>query len=130
MKRIAFLVLLFAAFAAAGQSSGLHIPSEKPIKPRDLPKAWTNPEVFCLLLRFDDSDSAYREEDLDLLDSAYSVAFSKDNPRMYTMSIEAYGNSRNADIMRARVESVYRYFTMRGHEIVPVLDVTGYFIKR
>ena len=36
------------------------------------------------------------------------------------MSIEAYGNSRNADIMRARVESVYRYFTMRGHEIVPV----------
>lgn len=120
MKRIAFLVLLFAALAAVGQSSGLHIPSEKPIKPRDLPKAWTNPEVFCLLLRFDDSDSAYREEDLDLLDSAYRVAFSKDNPRMYTMSIEAYGNSRNADIMRARVESVYRYFTMRGHEIVPV----------
>ena len=98
MKRIAFLVLLFAALAAAGQSSGLHIPSEKPIKPRDLPNAWTNPEVFCLLLRFDDSDSAYREEDLDLLDSAYSVAFSKDNPRMYTMSIEAYGKSRDGQL--------------------------------
>ena len=120
MKRILLLLLVVSALTVAGQTSGLHIPTDKPIKPRDLPKAWTNPEIFCLQLQFDPSDSAYREEDLDLLDTAYSIAFNRDNPRMYTMSIEAYGDSRNEALMRARVESVYRYFTMRGHEIVPV----------
>lgn len=120
MKRIVLLLTLAIALSANAQTSGLHIPSEKPIKPRDLPKAWTNPEEFCLLLHFDEGDSAYREEDLDLLDSAYHVAFSRDNPMLYTMSIEAYGNSRDEALMQARVESVYRYFTMRGHEVVPV----------
>ncbi len=120
MKRIVFLFSLIVTLAASAQVSGLYIPSEKPIKPRDLPKAWTNPEEFCLLLHFHEGDSAYQEEDLDLLDSAYKVAFDRDNPRMYTMSIEAFGNARNQSIMKSRVESVYRYFTMRGHEIVPV----------
>ncbi len=120
MKRLAFILSMIVALAASAQTSGLHIPSEKPIKPRDLPKAWTNPEVFCLLLHFGEGDSAYREEDLDLLDSAYQVAFDRQNPRLYTMSIEAYGNARNEALMQSRVESVYRYFTMRGHEIVPV----------
>ncbi|MBR3725411.1 MAG: hypothetical protein IKN11_08515 [Bacteroidales bacterium] len=120
MNRFAFILLLFAAFAAPGQNSGLYIPTEKPIKPKDLPKAWTNPEVFCLLLHFDSGDSNYRERDLDLLDSAYLVAFSRENPRLYTMSIEAYGTARDEELMQARIESVYRYFTMRGHEIVPV----------
>ena len=119
MKRLLFILFLIAVVAANAQS-GLHIPTEKPIKPRDLPNAWTNPELFCLLLQFDEDDSAYREEDLDLLDSAYNLAFNRENPMMYTMSIEAYGNARNEELMRARVESVYRYFTMRGHEIVPV----------
>jgi len=120
MKRLAFILSMIVALAASAQTSGLHIPSEKPIKPRDLPKVWTNPEVFCLLLHFGEGDSAYREEDLDLLDSAYQVAFDRQNPRLYTMSIEAYGNARNEALMQSRVESVYRYFTMRGHEIVPV----------
>ena len=111
--------LLFALFSMA-QTSGLHIPSDKPIRPKDLPKAWVHPEVFCLQLFFDDGDSAYREADLDLLDSAYMCAFDRENPRLYTMTIEAYGNAYNNDIMRARVESVYRYFTMRGHEVMPV----------
>lgn len=120
MNRFAFVLFLLTALSVAGQNSGMHIPSEKPIKPKDLPKAWTNPEVFCLLLHFDPDDSNYRERDLDLLDSAYMVGFSRDNPRLYTMSIEAYGNAMNEELMRARIESVYRYFTMRGHEIVPV----------
>ncbi len=106
--------------AATAQTSGLHIPSDKPIKPRDLAKAWTNPEVFCLQLYFDAGDSTYREADLDVMDSAYNIAFDRDNPRLYTMSIEAYGNGTNQELMKARVESVYRYFTMRGHELVPV----------
>ena len=84
--------LLFALFSMA-QTSGLHIPSDKPIRPKDLPKAWVHPEVFCLQLFFDDGDSAYREADLDLLDSAYMCAFDRENPRLYTMTIEAYGNS-------------------------------------
>lgn len=120
MKRILIILFFAASLCAWGQTSGLHIPSEKPIKPKDLPRAWTNPEVFCLLLHFDENDSSYRETDLDLLDSAYSVAFNRDNPRLYTMSIEAYGHEYDIDLMQARNESVYRYFTMRGHEIVPV----------
>ena len=106
--------------AATAQTSGLHIPSDKPIKPRDWAKAWTNPEVFCLQLYFDAGDSTYREADLDVMDSAYNIAFDRDNPRLYTMSIEAYGNGTNQELMKARVESVYRYFTMRGHEAMPV----------
>ncbi len=119
-KAIVFLVALCTIVATMAQSSGLHIPSEKPIRPKDLPKAWTNPEVFCLQLFFDEGDSAYREADLDLLDSAYMRAFDRENPRLYTMTIEAYGDARSSEIMRARVESVYRYFTMRGHEVMPV----------
>ena len=120
MNRLLFILFLALSSVAWGQQSGLHIPSEKPIKPKDLPRAWTNPEVFCLLLHFDEGDSSYRESDLDLLDSAYSVAFNRDNPRLYTMLIEAYGNGFDQDLMQARIESVYRYFTMRGHEVVPV----------
>ena len=119
-KTILALLALTVTMAAVAQTSGLHIPSEKPIRPKDLAKAWNNPEVFCLQLFFDEGDSAYREVDLDLLDSAYMIAFDRQNPRLYTMTIEAYGDAYNADIMRARVESVYRYFTMRGREVMPV----------
>ena len=105
---------------ATAQTSGLLIPSEKPLKPRELEKAWTNPEVFCLMLHFDEGDSTYREADLDLLDSAYNIAFDRNKPRLYTMSIEAYGHANNQQLMQSRVESVYRYFTMRGHEAIPV----------
>ena len=121
MKKAATLIsCLLLGWSLLGQTSGLHIPSEKPIKAKDLPLAWTNPEVFCLQLFFDDQDSNYRERDLDVLDSAYQVAFDRDNPRFYTMTIEAYGHANDEELMRARVESVYRYFTMRGHEIMPV----------
>ncbi len=113
-----FYFLLLTVTTA--QTSGLFIPSEKPLKPRELEKAWTNPELFCLLLHFDANDSTYREADLDLLDSAYNIAFDRENPRLYTMSIEGYGYATNQELMKSRVESVYRYFTMRGHETMPV----------
>lgn len=119
-KSLIFIAAVLACAMSVAQTSGLHIPSEKPIRPKDLPKAWTNPEVFCLQLFFDEGDSAYREADLDLLDSAYMTAFDRESPRLYTMSIEAYGDAHNYELMRARVESVYRYFTMRGHEVMPV----------
>lgn len=117
---LSIIAALLISMTLWSQNSGLHIPSEKPIKSKDLPQAWTNPEVFCLQLFFDEGDSAYRERDLDLLDTAYGIAFNRDNPQLYTMSIEAYGTSRDEDLMRARIESVYRYFVMRGHEIIPV----------
>lgn len=121
MKNIlVFSFYLSLALAAVAQTSGMHIPSDKPLKARELEKAWTYPETFCLLLYFDANDSAYRETDLDLLDSAYNIAFDRDNPRLYTMTIEGYGNGSNQEMMHARVESVYRYFTMRGHETMPV----------
>ena len=106
--------------AAVAQTSGLIIPSEKPLKPRELAAAWTNPETFCLQLHFDNGDSSYRESDLDLLDSAYNIAFDRNNPRLYTMTIEGYGDAHNGQLFQARVESVYRYFTMRGHEAMPI----------
>ena len=120
MKHLVLALMLLLVVAATAQTSSLIIPSEKPIKPRELAKAWTNPEIFCLLLHFDEGDSNYRESDLDLLDSAYGIAFDRNNSRLYTMSIEGYGNATNEKLMQSRVESVYRYFTMRGHEAMPV----------
>ncbi len=121
MKRLLLLLCLLPAVVAMGQrTSGLHIPSEKPMKPKELARAWVQPQVFCLQLQFDEGDSNYRERDLDLLDSAYNIAFDRNSPRLYTMSIEAYGDAGNGALMQARVESVYRYFTMRGGEMMPV----------
>lgn len=119
-KVLSILVALLLSCVVWAQNSLLHIPSAKPMKAKDLAQAWVNPEKFCLQLYFDGDDSTYRERDLDILDSAYAIAFSKYNPRLYTMSIEAYGNAHNQDIMRARIESIYRYFAMRGHEVMPV----------
>lgn len=120
MKQSFLLLFLLLSLTLSAQQSRLHIPTEKPLKPKELSQAWHQPEVFCLQLFFDESDSAYREQDLDVLDSAYMIAFDRNTPRLYTMSIEAYGTAYNADIMQRRVESIYRYFTMRGHEVMPV----------
>lgn len=119
-KVLIFSLLLLFGFSAAAQTSGLHIPSAKPIKAKDLAAAWHYPETFCLLLTFDAGDSTYRISDLDLLDSAYAIAFDKENPRYYTMTIEGYARTGEEELMQARVASVYRYFTMRGHEVLPV----------
>ena len=49
---IGFYLILLSLVATA-QTSGLHIPTDKPLKPRELAAAWTNPPIFCLLLHFD-----------------------------------------------------------------------------
>lgn len=118
--RIILSFLLLAAFGLAAQTSGLYIPSDKPLRPKELEQAFVNPEVFCMLLHFDGQDSTYREADLNLLDSAYRIAFGKESPKLYTMSVEAYGDAGNERLMESRIESVCRYFTLRGHEKVPV----------
>ncbi len=114
----AFLVLLFLASAlCADAQSGLYVPSAKPV--RNMQKALTNPEAFYLLLCSQEGATSYSEADLDLLDSAYRIAFSLDNPMLYTMAIEGYGGA-NEQITRQRVDAVYRYFAMRSHAQFPI----------
>ena len=113
---VVLLVVLLSAGAVVAQS-GLYVPSAKPI--RDMQKALTNPEVFQLLLCATEDATAYNESDLDLLDSAYGIAFSLDNPMLYTMTIESYG-SDDENVTRQFVDAVYRYFTMRSHAQFPI----------
>lgn len=111
------LMVLFLCFATVVEAqSGLYVPSAKPV--RDMKKALTNPEVFHLLLKYSGNQSAYSESDLDLLDSAYRVAFALDNPMYYTITIEGYGSTD--DLVRQRMDGIYRYFAMRSHSPFPI----------
>lgn len=118
MKKIlSFLVLTsYLLLPTVWGQTGLYIPTEKPLKPKQLEQAWVNPEVFCLLLDFAAGDSNYRERDLDRLDSAYGIGFDRNNPRFYTISIEGYADKADSGLMAARVQSVYRYLSMRSDE--------------
>lgn len=97
--------------------SGLYIPTAKPVK--NMQKALTNPEVFCLLIKYSGADADYDTSALDLLDSAYRIAFDVKNPMYYTMTIEGYGDA-NESLSSQRVESVYSYFARRCHAQFPV----------
>lgn len=109
-------LLCTCPFSAAAQS-GLYVPSTKPIK--NMQKALTNPPVFHLLLHYDDDSIEYSVADLDLLDSAYNIAFDLKNPMYYTMTIEGYGSSDTV-LTEQRVDAVYRYFAQRTHAIFPI----------
>ena len=112
------VLLFFVAFAnVVVAQSGLYVPSNKPV--RDMKKALTNPECFYLVLHHNASQSAYSTPDLDLLDSAYRIAFDQENPMYYTMTIEGYGGS-NESLTRQRVDAVYRYFAMRCRSNFPI----------
>ena len=109
-------VALFAAPCAVAQT-GLYVPAKGPV--RNMQKALHNPEVFYLLLCYEGSAPTYSVGDLDLLDSAYRIAFDIDNPMYYTMAVEAYGDGNEA-LGKERVDGVYRYFAMRGGQLFPV----------
>ena len=111
------LALTTALSAPAVAQTGLYVPAKGPV--RNMQKALHNPEVFYLLLCYDGSAPTYSVSDLDLLDSAYRIAFDIDNPMFYTIGIEAYAGS-NEDLGRERVDGVYRYFAMRGEGKFPV----------
>ena len=112
-------LLLLAAFASAPAvaQTGLYVPAKGPV--RNMQKALLNPEVFYLLLCYDGASATYAVGDLDLLDSAYNIAFDINNPMYYTMNVESYGNG-NEGLGRERVDGVLRYFTMRGGLPYPV----------
>lgn len=114
---IPLMVAVAFSLQLPAQQSGLYVPSAKPV--RNMQKALTNPEVFHLLLKCGDGEESYSERDLDLLDSAYGIAFAIDNPMYYTMTIEGYGGA-DEDLVRKRVASVYRYFAMRSHAAFPI----------
>ena len=117
MKRRFFMfVAMCWAFSLQAQT-GFYVPSAKPV--RDMQKALINPEVFHLLLCAQGDETTYSVADLDLLDSAYAIAFSQENPKLYTMTIEGYGGN-NEDLTRQRVDAIYRYFAMRCHANFPI----------
>ncbi len=118
-KAVALVVAVMAAVAApcAVAQTGLYVPAKGPV--RNMQKALHNPEVFYLLLCYEGSAPTYSVSDLDLLDSAYRIAFDVDNPMYYTMAVEAYGDGNEA-LGKERVDGVYRYFAMRGGQRFPV----------
>lgn len=118
-RAVALVVAVVAAVAApcAVAQTGLYVPAKGPV--RNMQKALHNPEVFYLLLCYEGSAPTYSVSDLDLLDSAYRIAFDVDNPMYYTMAVEAYGDGNEA-LGRERVDGVCRYFAMRGGQRFPV----------
>lgn len=118
-RAVALVVAVMAAVAApcAVAQTGLYVPAKGPV--RNMQKALHNPEVFYLLLCYEGSAPTYSVSDLDLLDSAYRIAFDVDNPMYYTMAVEAYGDGNEA-LGKERVDGVYRYFAMRGGQQFPV----------
>ncbi len=76
-------------------------------------------ESFCLLVQFSGNDSTYRTADLDMFDSVYNIAFDRNNPHLYTMTIEGYGDANEA-LTERRVQNVYNYFAMRSHAQFPI----------
>lgn len=117
MKRILLLLPLLLMLTTVCAQSGLYVPSAKPVK--DMQKALTNPQTFCLLLAYQGDDSTYSVSDLDLLDSAYRIAFNVDNPNYYTMTVESYGRGDDS-LALCRVQGVMRYFSMRCHSTFPI----------
>lgn len=121
MKRFLLALALLSSFTfhlspVFGQS-GLYVPSSKPVK--NIQKALENPSVFCLLLAYQGNDSSYSVDDLDLLDSAYRIAFDIDNPNYYTMTVESYVDSDNS-LGQRRVDGVVRYFAGRSYAPFPI----------
>ena len=113
----ALLIIAIVLPATATAQSGLYIPSAKPVK--NMQKALQNPEVFCLLIKYDGASADYDTAALDLLDSAYRIAFDLKNPMYYTMDIEGYGDA-DERLSSHRVEAVYQYFARRCHSQVPI----------
>ena len=118
-KWLKMLMLLAAMSFIPGSmaQSGLYIPSAKPVK--NMQRAMQNPEAFCLLVKYNGADPTFDTTVLDLLDSAYNIAFALRNPMYYTMTIEGYGDG-NEQLTQQRVDAVHRDFTMRCHSAYPV----------
>lgn len=101
--------------------TGIYIPSDKPVK--NMQKAMENPDVFCLLIEYNGTSESYGTNDLDWLDSAYRVAFSRENPKLYSVTIEGYSSSES--LSEQRVDLVYNYFAGRCYAPFPIRYATN-----
>lgn len=122
-KTISILLFILVLFSASGQT-GIYLPSVPSKKQaassrKEPPLQAEKPSVFSLLVQFSDDEDTYRTADLDIFDSAYSLAFSRTNPNIYSMTIEGYGDSNEA-LTQARVQNVFNYFAMRSHAQFPI----------
>ena len=123
MKKILLIVLL--ALGIVGEAcaqSGLYVPAVKKgrrtAKVQAFPK---NPETFFMLVYYTPGDSNYRTADLDIFDSAYNIAFDRENPNMYTMKVEAYSDGNGDDsVNAARARAAAKYFAARCHAPFPI----------
>ncbi len=115
--KVLALILMLTACSSAVAQSGLYIPASKPTK--NMQHALQNPEVFSLIIKYQGNSANYDTTALDLLDSAYRIAFNERNPMYYTMTIEGYGDA-DERLTDRRVENVYQYFARRSHAPFPV----------
>ena len=106
------LLLMVMATGVARSQTGIYIPSEKPVK--NMQKAMVNPDVFCLLLNYSGTSEFCNVQDLDWLDSAYRVSFDRNNPKLYSITIEGYSSSEA--LSEKRVDAIYNYIAGRNHE--------------
>lgn len=131
MKKIlslSLITLITIGFAMA--QSGLYVPATNAKKKTTSsaksktqePSFPKHPETFYMLVRYAPGDTNYHTSDLDVFDSAYTIAFSdRSNPMMYTMAIESYSDADgNEEIARSRAETVGRYFAGRCHAPFPI----------
>lgn len=116
-KQLVLLALLFIPIWACWSQSGLYLPLDAKAKKNPKAVVWPKyPEKFYLLIYFSKGDSLYSLSAYDLLDSAYNIAFDKENPNFYTMTIEGYSDPRAGDnsINHSRVAMINKYFTQRS----------------
>lgn len=115
--RCTVAVLMLCLPQVSHAQSGLYVPSAKPV--RNMQKALVNPEVFQLLISYAHGSADLADADLDLLDSAYRIAFAVDNPMLYTMTVESYADA-DKNLARSRADAVCRYFSMRSYANFPI----------
>ena len=114
---ITLALCLLAFCRPVTAQSGLYVASDKPVK--NIQKALHHAPVFHLLIHYGQGESTYAVSDLDLLDSAYRLAFDIENPMYYTMTIEGYGTG-DESLTKQRVDGVYRYFAKRCGAKFPI----------
>lgn len=118
MRTFILPLLAFVAFmTSAVAQTGIYIPSAKPIK--NIRLAMQQPDLFCVFIKYTPGDTVFSQQDLDLLDSAYNMAFDRLTPKLYSMKIEGFGG-QDTRTTEARVEGIYRYFARRSHAPFPI----------
>lgn len=115
---VAFGLSLLSLVVPLAAQEAFLIPNQTKVK--DMQRVLnSHPEAFALQMHFTGQDSTLALQHLDLLDSAYRIAFDIDNPRLYTLRIEAYGTADSL-LWLSRAQAVYRYFAGRSHTPFPV----------